>query len=98
VRAQPEHLVPATQESQARTCAFSRVNGPWLITVPGIIVLRASGMGALAFEFLKSTLFVWFAGALLLFWSAAVESRCALWLRQRTFRHDSPMAVSRRLC
>jgi len=47
--------------------AFARVIGPWLIIVPGIIVLRASGMGALASEFFKSGLFVWFAGALLLF-------------------------------
>ena len=59
--------VPATQESQARTRAFARVIGPWLVMVPGIIVLRASGMGALASEFFKSWLFVWFAGALLLF-------------------------------
>jgi hypothetical protein len=59
--------VPATQESQARTRAFARVIGPWLVIVPGIIVLRASEMGALATEFFKSGLFVWFAGALLLF-------------------------------
>ncbi len=59
--------MPATQESQARTRAFARVIGPWLVIVPGIIVLRASGMGTLATEFFKSGLFVWFAGALLLF-------------------------------
>jgi hypothetical protein len=41
--------------------------GPWLVIVPGIIVLRASGMGSLASEFFKNDLFVWFAGALLLF-------------------------------
>jgi uncharacterized protein YjeT (DUF2065 family) len=41
--------------------------GPWLVIVPGIIVLRASGMSTLASEFFKSGLFVWFAGALLLF-------------------------------
>jgi hypothetical protein len=41
--------------------------GPWLVIVPGIIVLRAPGMGALASEFFKSALFVWFSGALLLF-------------------------------
>jgi uncharacterized protein YjeT (DUF2065 family) len=59
--------VPATREPQARTRSFARVIGPWLAIVPGIIVLRASGMGALASEFFKSGLFVWFAGALLLF-------------------------------
>lgn len=59
--------MPALQKSQARTRAFARIIGPWLVIVPGIIVLRAADMGALAAEFFKSDLFVWFAGALLLF-------------------------------
>jgi uncharacterized membrane protein len=59
--------MPATQESQARTHAFARVIGPWLVIVPGIIVVRAPGMGPMASEFFRSGLFVWFAGALLLF-------------------------------
>jgi hypothetical protein len=59
--------VLATPESQARTRAFARIIGPWLVIVPGIIVLRAPDMGALATEFFKSALFVWFSGALLLF-------------------------------
>jgi len=59
--------VPATPESQARTRAFARVIGPWVVIVPCIIVLRASGMAALATDFFKNDLFVWFAGALLLF-------------------------------
>ena len=59
--------MPASRESLARTRAFARVIGPWLVIVPGIIVLCASDMGALASEFFKSELFVWFAGALLLF-------------------------------
>jgi uncharacterized protein YjeT (DUF2065 family) len=59
--------VPATQGSQARTRAFARAIGPWLVIVPSIIVVRASGMDALASDFFKSDLFVWFAGALLLF-------------------------------
>jgi hypothetical protein len=59
--------VPATQDSQARTRAFARVIGPWLVIVPSIIVARASGMDALASDFFKSHLFEWFAGALLLF-------------------------------
>ncbi len=41
--------------------------GPWLVIVPGIISLRASSMGVLAADFFRSDLFVWFAGALLLF-------------------------------
>jgi hypothetical protein len=59
--------VPASRESQARTRAFARVLGPWLAIVPGIIALRAPAMGTLASDFFKSDLFVWFAGALLLF-------------------------------
>jgi hypothetical protein len=57
----------ASSESRAPTRAFARVIGPWLVIVPSIVVLRASGMGALASEFFKSGLFVWFAGAQLLF-------------------------------
>jgi len=41
--------------------------GPWLAIVPGIIALRAPAMGALVSDFFKSDLFVWFAGALLVF-------------------------------
>jgi uncharacterized membrane protein len=59
--------VPAPRESQARTRAFARVLGPWLVIAPGIIALRAPAMGALASDFFKSDLFVWFAGALLVF-------------------------------
>ena len=59
--------MPAKQDSQARTHAFARVLGPWLVIAPGIIMLRASGMGLLASEFFKSDLSVWFTGAALLF-------------------------------
>jgi hypothetical protein len=41
--------------------------GPWLAIAPGIIALRAPAMGALASDFFKSHLFVWFARALLVF-------------------------------
>jgi hypothetical protein len=60
-------FVLATQQSQARTRAFARVLGPWLVIAPGIIALRAPGMGALASEFFKSDLSAWFTGAALLF-------------------------------
>jgi hypothetical protein len=59
--------VPATPQSQARTRTFARIMGPWLVIVPGIVAVRAPDMGALASEFFKSALFIWFAGALLLF-------------------------------
>jgi len=59
--------MPVTAASHARTRTFARVIGPWLVIVPGIIAVRAPDMAALASEFFKSPLFVWFAGALLLF-------------------------------
>ena len=59
--------MPATPESKARTRAFARVIGPWLVIAPGIIVVRTPDMGVLAAAFFESPLFAWFAGALLLF-------------------------------
>jgi uncharacterized protein YjeT (DUF2065 family) len=59
--------VAATQESLTRTRAFARIMGPWLVIAPGIIAVRAPDMGTLASDFFRSDLFVWFAGALLLF-------------------------------
>ena len=56
----------ATAQSRARTRAFARVIGPWLVIVPGIIAVRAPDMGPLAADFFASPLTVWFAGALLL--------------------------------
>jgi hypothetical protein len=41
--------------------------GPFLTIAPGIIALRAPDMGALASDFFKSDLAVWFTGAGLLF-------------------------------
>ena len=59
--------MPATSESQARTRAFARVMGPWLVIVPGIIVMRMPDMGALMSGFFENTGLIWFAGGLLLF-------------------------------
>jgi hypothetical protein len=59
--------MPATKESQARTRAFARVIGPYLAIVPTIVAVRAPDMGALASDFFKSDLTVWFTGAALLF-------------------------------
>ena len=80
VHRQSDRFVPATQESQARTRAFARIIGPWLVIVPGIVVLRAPGMGALASEFFTSGLFVWFSGALLLFGGLLIIAFHQYWL------------------
>ncbi len=69
----------ATQESQARTRAFARVLGPWLVIAPGIIALRGSGMSALAAEFFNSDLTVWFTGAALLFGGLSIIAFHQYW-------------------
>ncbi|MBV9731245.1 MAG: hypothetical protein JO275_00630 [Verrucomicrobia bacterium] len=57
----------AVRASHTRTRLFARAMGPFLVIVPSIVVVRAPDMGTLASEFFKSDLFVWFAGAGLLF-------------------------------
>lgn len=69
----------APREGQARTRAFARVVGPWLVIVPGIIVLRAASMGPLASDFFKSDLSIWFASALLLFLGLVVIAFHQYW-------------------
>jgi len=59
--------------------AFARVMGPWLVIVPGIVVVRMSEMDALASEFFKSALFQWFAGAVLLFTGLLIISFHQYW-------------------
>lgn len=59
--------MPIPSQQHVRTHAFARVLGPWLVVVPGIIAARAPAMEPLATEFFKIDLFVWFAGALLVF-------------------------------
>jgi hypothetical protein len=69
----------ATQESQARTRAFARVMGLYLVIAPGIIALRAPEMGGLASDFFKSDLAVWFTGAALLFGGLLIISFHQYW-------------------
>jgi hypothetical protein len=59
--------MPATPEACARTRAFARVIGPFLVIVPGIIAMRAPNMGTILSGFFGNEVIVWFAGALLLF-------------------------------
>jgi hypothetical protein len=55
-----------TLQQRNTTRAFARVIGPWLLIVPGVIVLRLPQMKRLLAAFIASELFAWFAGALLL--------------------------------
>jgi hypothetical protein len=57
----------ATLESRLRTRAFARVIGPFLVLVPGILVIRAPGMGTILSSFFQNEALVWTLGSLLLF-------------------------------
>lgn len=58
--------MPATTESKIRTRAFSRVLGPFLVLVPGIIIVRAPDIQSILHSFFQNEIIVWFAGAFLL--------------------------------
>ena len=55
--------MPATPESEARTRAFARVIGPFLVIVPGIIAARAAEMGGILTAFFGNEALVWIMGA-----------------------------------
>lgn len=59
--------MPATIESELRTRAFARVLGPFLVLVPGIIIVRAPDLSSILHSFFLNEVIVWFAGAFLLF-------------------------------
>ena len=59
--------MPATPGSEARTRAFARVIGPFLVIVPGIIAARAPDMGVQLSAFFENAALVWITGALLVF-------------------------------
>jgi hypothetical protein len=57
----------ATLESRLRTRTFARVIGPFLVLVPGILVVRAPSMGTILSSFFQNEALVWTLGSLLLF-------------------------------
>jgi hypothetical protein len=59
--------VPVRPHRLSERARVARVIGPWLALAPGIIVVRTPDMGVLATALFENALFVWFAGALLLF-------------------------------
>lgn len=71
--------MPATLESQARTRAFARVIGPFLVIAPGIIVVRAPDMGAYVSGFFENGVLVWVTGALLLLCGLLIIAHHQYW-------------------
>lgn len=57
----------SSDTAAARTRAFARVIGPWLVIVPGLVMLREPEMGTIAAAFFSNPALVWFAGGLMLF-------------------------------
>ena len=71
--------MPATPEARARTRAFARVIGPYLVIVPAIVVVRAPDMGTIASAFSRNEALVWTTGALLLFGGLLIIAQHQYW-------------------
>jgi hypothetical protein len=69
----------ATIESKIRTREFARVLGPFLVLVPGIIIVRAPDIESILRSFFQNDVIVWFAGAFLLFCGLLIISYHQYW-------------------
>jgi pimeloyl-ACP methyl ester carboxylesterase len=70
------HMTP---EANARTRAFARVIGPFLIIVPSIIVVRAPDMETVASAFFGNEALVWITGGLLLLTGLLIIANHQYW-------------------
>jgi hypothetical protein len=71
--------MPATPETKARTRAFSRVIGPFLVIVPGIVVVRAPETGTALTAFFDNPALAWLTGGLLLFGGLLIIAHHQYW-------------------
>ena len=69
----------ATPEAKARTRAFARVIGPFLVIVPGIIAVRAPEMDVLVSAFFENAALVWIVGSMLLFGGLLIIAHHQYW-------------------
>jgi len=69
--------MPATPESRARTRAFARVIGPFVLIVTTIIAVRLPEMGDL--DFFAQPIIVWMMGALLLLCGLLIVAQHQYW-------------------
>jgi hypothetical protein len=67
IKAKGEMHMSAALESKVRTRAFACVIGPFLVIVPGILVVRAPGLGAILCALFQNEALVWIMGSLLFF-------------------------------
>jgi hypothetical protein len=71
--------MPATLESRIRTRAFARLIGPFLVLVPGILVVRAPELGTILTAFFQNEALVWMMGSLLLFCGLVIIAYHQYW-------------------
>ena len=71
--------MPATSETRARTRAFARVIGPFLVIVPGIVVVRAPETGTALTAFFDNPALAWLTGGLLLFGGLLIIAHHQYW-------------------
>jgi hypothetical protein len=73
--------MPATPEARARTRAFARVIGPFLLIVPTIVAVRApsASMEAILSAFFQNDALVWITGGLLLFGGLLIIAHHQYW-------------------
>jgi len=69
----------ATSEAEARTRAFARVIGPFLVIVPSIVAVRAPEMDTLVTAFFENAALVWIVGASLLFGGLLIIAHHQYW-------------------
>jgi hypothetical protein len=78
--------MPATPEARARTRAFARVIGPYLVIVPAIVTVRAPHVGRILSDLFENEALVWIAGGLLLLCGLLIIAYHQFW--------SSPAAIA----
>ena len=71
--------MPATPEARARTRAFARVIGPFLVIVPAIVAVRMPNIGTILTAFFENPMLVWLVGAMLLFGGLLIIAHHQYW-------------------
>jgi hypothetical protein len=71
--------MPATPEARARTRAYARVIGPFLVIVPAIVAVRAPNTGTILTAFFENEALVWITGGLLLFGGLLIIANHQYW-------------------
>jgi hypothetical protein len=71
--------MPAAPEASARTRAFARVIGPFLVITPTIVAIRAPNMATMVTAFFANEALVWMTGGLLLFGGLLIIAHHQYW-------------------